>query len=403
MIKNRDIVVIGIQPWNIEIGSNCKNIASEMSKNNRVLYINPPLGRISYLKESKHNINMDRVAVLKGNKNPLTKISDSLWEYNPKTVTEPVNRISNNFIFDLLNKMNCKRFAKEINRAVKAMGFTNYILFNDSSMFIGNYLNEHLDYDTQIYYIRDNLINSPNPYWHTHGKRMEAEMIKKADVVVTNSIYYSDYAKSYNNLSFMVGQGCDTSMFDYKTQNKAIPDELKDIKQPIIGYVGSITKKRLDIELIEFIAITNPQWSIVLIGPEDESFKNSSLHQINNIVFLGSKPEKELPNYISGFDVCLNPQVLNNTTIGNYPRKIDEYLAMGKPVVATETKAMEYFSDYTYLGTTKSDYVNLIQKAITENSKELAEKRRVFALTHSWENNVKEIWKALEIATKNNH
>jgi hypothetical protein len=69
-------------------------------------------------------------------------------------------------------------------------------------------------------------------------------------------------------------------------------------------------------------------------------------------------------------------------------------------VVATKTKAMEYFSDYTYLGNTKVDYVNLIQKAIAENTQELAEKRRAFALTHSWENNVNEIWKALELTTK---
>jgi hypothetical protein len=32
---------------------------------------------------------------------------------------------------------------------------------------------------------------------------------------------------------------------------------------------------------------------------------------------------------------------LNETTKGNYPRKIDEYLAMGKPVVATKTIAMD--------------------------------------------------------------
>ena len=400
MIENRDIVIVGIQPWNIEIGSNCKNIAMEMSKHNRVLYINPPLGRLSYLREANHKINIDRANVIKGKKEPLTSISNNLWEYNPKTIMEPINKISFNFLFDSLNRMNSKRFSKEINKAVAELGFRNYILFNDSSMFIGNYLDEYLNYDSQIYYIRDNLINSPNPYWNTQGKRMEERIIKKADVVVTNSTYYCEYAKNYNPSSFMVGQGCDTSMFDYKTQNKQIPDELKEIKQPIIGYVGSITKKRLDIELIEFIANTNPQWSIVLVGPEDDSFKNSSLHQINNIVFLGSKPEKELPNYISGFDVCLNPQVLNNTTIGNYPRKIDEYLAMGKPVVATKTTAMEYFSDYTYLGNTKVDYVNLIQKAIAENSQELAEKRRAFALTHSWENNVNEIWKALELTTK---
>ena len=36
MIKNRDIVVFGIQAWDIEIGSNCKNIALEFAKNNRV-------------------------------------------------------------------------------------------------------------------------------------------------------------------------------------------------------------------------------------------------------------------------------------------------------------------------------------------------------------------------------
>ena len=36
MIKGRDIIVVGVQPWDIEIGSNCKNIAHEFSKHNRV-------------------------------------------------------------------------------------------------------------------------------------------------------------------------------------------------------------------------------------------------------------------------------------------------------------------------------------------------------------------------------
>jgi glycosyltransferase involved in cell wall biosynthesis len=406
MIENRDIVIVGIQPWNIEIGSNCKNIAMEMSKHNRVLYINPPLGRLSYLREANHKINIDRANVIKGKKEPLTSISNNLWEYNPKTIMEPINKISFNFLFDSLNRMNSKRFSKEINKAVAELGFRNYILFNDSSMFIGNYLDEYLNYDSQIYYIRDNLINSPNPYWNTQGKRMEERIIKKADVVVTNSTYYCEYAKNYNSSSFMVGQGCDTSMFDFKNQSIITSAEFDSIKQPIIGYVGSITEKRLDIELIKFIAVTKPNWSIVLVGPEDESFKNSNLHQIENIHFLGSKPEKNLPQYINGFDVCLNPQLLNNTTIGNYPRKIDEYLVMGKPVVATKTKAMEYFSDHTYLGVTKEDYVALIQKALDEDSTELACLRREFGLTHSWKNNVDEIWKALhsvKINTINNN
>ncbi len=47
MIQGKDIVIVGLQPWDTEIGSNCKDIAVEMSKNNRVLYVNSPFDRIS--------------------------------------------------------------------------------------------------------------------------------------------------------------------------------------------------------------------------------------------------------------------------------------------------------------------------------------------------------------------
>ena len=59
MIKGKDIIVVGIQAWDIEIGSNCKNIALEFSKNNRVLYVNPPMTR-SVMREQKHKENIQK-------------------------------------------------------------------------------------------------------------------------------------------------------------------------------------------------------------------------------------------------------------------------------------------------------------------------------------------------------
>ena len=44
---NKDIIIVGQQAWDTDIGSNCKNIALEMSKHNRVLYVNSPLDRIT--------------------------------------------------------------------------------------------------------------------------------------------------------------------------------------------------------------------------------------------------------------------------------------------------------------------------------------------------------------------
>jgi teichuronic acid biosynthesis glycosyltransferase TuaH len=53
MIKGKDIVIIGIQAWDIEIGSNCKNIATEFAKYNRVIYVNNPLSIIDFFKIKK--------------------------------------------------------------------------------------------------------------------------------------------------------------------------------------------------------------------------------------------------------------------------------------------------------------------------------------------------------------
>ncbi|CAF3812919.1 unnamed protein product [Rotaria sp. Silwood1] len=108
----------------------------------------------------------------------------------------------------------------------------------------------------------------------------------------------------------------------------------------------------------------------------------------------------ELPLYVKAFDVCINPQLVNEVTIGNYPRKIDEYLAMGKPTVATTTIAMEVFKDFCYLADSKEGYIKAIEVALSSNSQELSQKRREFAMTHTWENNVAEIYEAMNEVLK---
>jgi glycosyltransferase involved in cell wall biosynthesis len=395
MIKGKDIIIIGIQAWDVEIGSNCKNIATEFAKYNRVLYVNNPLNLFDFFKRKKLEPIAKRKRIVYGKENGLIQISENLWEFNPKTVFSPTNRIKQNYLFDILTRYNAKKISDEILRAITVLNFKDYILFNDSSMFLGDRIRALLNPNSSIYYIRDNLVNSPFSYWRLHGRRYESQLIKNVDVVVTNSLYYTEYAREFNPNSHMVGQGCDVSLFDFKLQQINEAEELTLIKKPIIGYVGYLTSIRLDIDLLEFLAKSRTDWNIVLVGPEDNAFTRCKLHGYANIHFLGAQDVNRLPEYIKAFDVCINPQLLNETTKGNYPRKIDEYLAMGKPVVATTTIAMAYFKDWVYLAETKEDYLKLIEKAITENSIILTDSRREYALTHSWENNVKNISQAL--------
>lgn len=386
-----DIVITGQQAWDVEIGSNCKNIALEFSKNHRVLYVNSPLDRISLLKNGDDPKIAKRRKVVYGKADGLEEIQQNLWVLYPDKMIESINWLPE-MLFDILNKRNNQLFAGSIARATKRLGFADYIHFNDNDMFRSFFLKDLLKPRLSIYYSRDYMLAVD--YWRKHGARLEPGLIAKSDLCVANSTYLVNYCAKFNPHSFYVGQGCDLDIFMAGNQAPE-PADISAIARPRIGYVGALQSIRLDIELLECIAQSRPDWNIVLVGPEDNEFRQSSLHKLANVTFTGSRNIADLPAYINAFDVCVNPQLLNEVTIGNYPRKIDEYLAVGKPVVATSTDAMSVFADHVYLGKGKEDYVRLIDLAMAENSDMRTQARRSFASSHTWENSVGEIYKAI--------
>lgn len=394
MITGRDIIIVGQQPWDVEIGSNCKNIALEFSKHNRVLYVNAALDRVTLLKGSADPKVIKRKRVIQHQDKGLIQISERLWNLYPDTIVESINWIQFHALFKYLNRMNNQRFAKSILKAAEALGFSNFILFNDNDMFRSFHLKELLKPQLSIYYSRDFMLAVD--YWKRHGEQLEPQLIADSDICVANSTYLADYCRQYNPHSYYVGQGCELDLF-MTYEQQALPIDMQHIPGVRIGYVGALIGLRLDIALLIDIAKAKPSWSMVLVGPEDELFKSSELHELSNVYFLGSKNPALLPEYIGAFDICLNPQVVSPVTIGNYPRKIDEYLAMGKPVVATSTPFMEaVFSEHTYLANNTAGYLQLIEKAINENDVSKANARKAFAASHTWENSVAEIYKAIE-------
>ncbi|PJB59008.1 MAG: glycosyl transferase family 1 [Bacteroidetes bacterium CG_4_9_14_3_um_filter_41_19] len=396
MIKNRDIVVVGLAALDSRIGSNVINLAHEFAKNNRVLYVNYPIDRFTMWRDKNDSVVQNRVQRMKSDEPNLVKLEDNFWTLYPATVLESISQLPANWLFDILNKINNKRLAREVNKAIKRLVFTDIIVFNDTDMFRSFYLKENIGAKTYVYYTRDNMIAVD--FWKTQGIRIEAALMAKSDLVVANSTYLAELAQQFNPNSFYVGQGCDVSIFDKKLI--ATPpidmEPILALKKPIVGYIGVLFNLRLDIEVLEFLAKSRPDYSFVFVGPEDEAFSASELHQQSNVFFLGSKQMEELPAYLNYFDVALNPQKLNEVTIGNYPRKIDEYLAMGKPTVATKTEAMSVFAEYTYLAVTKEDYLALVDLALKENSPEKEKAREKFARGHTWEANVNEIYKRIE-------
>ena len=391
-ITGRDIVIVGLQPWYYEIGSNCKNIATYFSNHNRVLYSNLPLNRKTFLSKEKNKGVKQHFDIIKNRSKKLKKIKEMMWEYYPSSIIESINWLPSTNAFKAINYFNNKRFAKDIKEATDELGFKNIILFNDNDIFNGFNLKELIKPSFYIYYCRDFL--QGYDYWKKHCTTLEPQLLKKADIVVANSSYYAEYCSQYNKHSYYIGQGCNLELFDADISYER-PEDISHISTPIIGYTGFLDSARLDEEILKLIASSHPEWNIVLVGPQDDFFSKSDLHSFANIHFIGRKNLEQLPGYINIFDVCINPQFKNEITKGNYPLKIDEYLAMGKPVVATRTKAMKLFEDYTYLADKPEEYIHLIKEALEKNNNSKKEERIAFARSHSWKNSMSELYKAI--------
>ena len=66
-----------------------------------------------------------------------------------------------------------------------------------------------------------------------------------------------------------------------------------------------------------------------------------------NVTLLGAKPHATLPSVHQEFDVGLVPYRLSEYTTNVYPTKLNEYLAMGIPVVATDLVEIRRFNRIT--------------------------------------------------------
>ncbi|MEO6868896.1 MAG: glycosyltransferase [Ginsengibacter sp.] len=388
-MENKDIIMFGLQSWDIEIGSNFKNMARIMSRSNKILYVNRPLDQASYLRNRKNKRVQSRLASIWRTEDSLQEKEKNIWVLNPRITLKSINKLPAGKIYKFLNKQNNVKIASEIKNNADKIGFKNPVLIVDNDFLNGLYLKELLQPDIFIYYLRDYLLSQK--YFQRHGVISEPQIIKSADVVLTNSLYLEEYARKYNSNSHDIGQGCEVD--DFMKTGQPRPADMTNIDFPVIGYAGMLTSARLNISLILFIAESHKEWNIVLVGPQDNDFEESQLHSVSNIFFLGPKEPQQLPSYVRHFDVCINPQILNQMTIGNYPRKIDEYLAAGKPVVATDTEAMKYFEEVTYLCKTPEDYVDKISLALEESvDPKKKQQRMAIAAGHTWEASVDKLY-----------
>jgi len=159
-------------------------------------------------------------------------------------------------------------------------------------------------------------------------------LIRHARLVFTGGRELFD-AKSrlHANVHFF---GCGVDVAHYalaRDPRTEVPPEVAGLPGPVLGYFGVIDE-RLDYELIERLAASFGEGSVVMVGPSAK-VDPTRLPRAGNLHWLGQRAYAELPALVRGFDVCLMPFALNDATRFINPTKTLEYMAAGKPVVST--------------------------------------------------------------------
>ncbi|WKZ15030.1 MAG: hypothetical protein QY317_14120 [Candidatus Jettenia caeni] len=233
-----------------------------------------------------------------------------------------------------------------------------------------------------VYYCTDNVAYYTGEINH-YILDMDIRIQQSADVAFFVNHRMVEERKNFNHNTHHLGHGVDYDHFARCNLNHLpVPDDIMDIKTPIVGYIGVLTD--LDFELVRYLARKNKDLSFVFIG--DIYSDTTVVKEEKNIYFLGKKPYELLPNYMQKI-ACFGIYYRKDNIFNSYrnPKKLLEYLATGKPVVSVDILELEYFKDYLYIAKDYEEFNYQLHRAISSDTPAMRQKRTCYAKEHTWD------------------
>lgn len=230
----------------------------------------------------------------------------------------------------------------------------------------------------------------------------ESGLLKVADLVFTGGPSLYRAKRDRHPHAHCFSSSVDVKHFSQALDRTISHPSHNNIPGPRLGFYG-VLDERIDLDLIAKMADARPQWQIVLVGPVVK-IDPASLPQRSNIHYLGQQDYKDLPQFLAGWDVCLLPFALNDSTKFISPTKTLEYMAAELPMVSTPvTDVAEIYSDVVYIARDTDAFIASCEAALFESSETRAEKvqkmRNVVANT-SWDSTAYKMFELMEDARK---
>jgi glycosyltransferase involved in cell wall biosynthesis len=215
----------------------------------------------------------------------------------------------------------------------------------------------------------------------------ESALLNIADLVFTGgpSLYQSKRDRHSN-------AHCFSSSVDARHFRKALDrgcshPAQEHLPRPRLGFYGVIDE-RFDTDLIRQVAMARPDWQIVLVGPVVK-IDPANLPHATNIHYMGQRTYEQLPQFLAGWDVCLLPFALNESTKFISPTKVLEYMAAELPSVSTPiTDVKVPYGDVVAIADTPEKFIAACDRMLAMTADQraaLVERMRAIVAGTSWD------------------
>lgn len=279
----------------------------------------------------------------------------------------------------LINIINGKMARTEIEEAARQLKFEKPILWLDR---VHGFDFEYFQKNSLVVY---DLVDEILAFGRVRNDRMllelENQVLKRADILLSSSQTLMERKikqSSREGKSLFLPNGVDCSRFSIETGKVTQ-------QNPTIGFIGHISKRSINYNLVQSVAAARPDWTLLFVGPGTEEDKNSLKEGFSNIVMKDPVSGNEVPRVIREFDIGMIPYNTDKEDMDYvFPRKACEYLAAGKPVISTPLKEVECLKPYVQVATDAEGFIRKAEE-VTDENEFATEARRTFAQRYDWD------------------
>ena len=215
----------------------------------------------------------------------------------------------------------------------------------------------------------------------------ESALLGIADLVFTGGPSLYEAKKNRHANAHCFSSSVDAKHFRQALDSAISHPEQAQIAGPRLGFYGVIDE-RFDTELVRRMAEAHPEWQIVLVGPVVK-IDPAELPRAANVHYMGQRNYDELPKFLAGWDVCLLPFAMNDSTKFISPTKVLEYMAAEKPSVSTPiTDVKVPYGDVVAIASTPEEFIAACERMLAMSAEEQAtmvERMRDIVANTSWD------------------